>query len=289
MGVFIRADSPYYYLWLETAPPGREREKTKIKIGTTTAQRQTSRKLAEDLYHQRMNALAAQLHQLPVQKEAITFDAFADWFDTHVVAHHRGAVREREILKVLRAAFGPRLLTEMTADAVIEWRGARATKTSPSTANRELDVLKRMLMAAVPTYRDASPLARLRRLRSPQRETYVLSPADERKLLRALTPADRALVLCALDTLMRLSDVVNLRRETVVRILSWWTRRRSRTKCPCPRASGPRSTGCQSAASISSLSAARRRTRVTFGAASRTCWNGPARRPRFPTDAPSTG
>jgi hypothetical protein len=53
MGVFSRSTSPYWWLWLETAPKGRQREKTRFKIGTTIAQRRDSRQLATDFYHQR--------------------------------------------------------------------------------------------------------------------------------------------------------------------------------------------------------------------------------------------
>lgn len=213
MGVFERSDSPWYWLWLETAPPSQQKEKTALKIGVTAAQRKDSRRLAEQVYHQRMNELAVKKHKLPRELPPITFDAYATWYDTHVIAHHRGASREREIVKGLRVVFGPTLLTVLTNTAVVEWRSERATATSASNANRETDLLKAMLTSAVPTYLEATPLTTIRRLREKRTETYVLSPANERKLLRALAPADRRIVICALDTLMRLSDVVNLRRD----------------------------------------------------------------------------
>ena len=56
MGIFRRPDSPYWWLWLETT---RQKERTDVRIGTTTTQRKDSRKMAEDRYHQRMNELAA--------------------------------------------------------------------------------------------------------------------------------------------------------------------------------------------------------------------------------------
>lgn len=210
MGVFSRPDSPWYHLWLETV---QRKEKTAIRVGTTTAQRRTSRLLADELYHQRMTALAIAVHHLPVAKPALTFDRFADWYATHISAHHRGRLREAEILKSLRAAFGPILLADLDAARILEWRSTRAAATTASTANRETDLLKALLMAAVPKYLSASPIARLRRLRTARSETRVLTHAEEVRLLKQLHKADRALVVCALDTLMRLSDVVNLKRE----------------------------------------------------------------------------
>jgi len=51
MGAFTRPDSPWWWLFLETAPPGAQKERTAIRVGTTTAQRHDSRQLAVDVYH----------------------------------------------------------------------------------------------------------------------------------------------------------------------------------------------------------------------------------------------
>lgn len=58
MGIFSRPDSPYWWLYLETAPKGRQKVRTSVPVGKTVAQRRDSRRLAEDLYYQRMNELA---------------------------------------------------------------------------------------------------------------------------------------------------------------------------------------------------------------------------------------
>jgi integrase len=213
MGVFQRPDSPWWWLWLETAPSRQQKEKTTIKIGTTAAQRKDSRRLAEDLYHQRMRQLAAKIHRLPITPETITFAKYADWYHTHVSAHHRGATREAEILKTLVTAFGRYDLAAIDSAMVLEWRTSRVVIRSPNTVNREVDLLKAIFSSAVPKYLEQSPLTDIRRLRGPRSETRVLTLAEERRLLIALAPADRAIVICALDTLMRLSDVVNLRRD----------------------------------------------------------------------------
>jgi hypothetical protein len=70
MGIFTRPDSPYWWLFLETT---KQKEKTEIRIGETTAQRKDSRRVATDRYHQRMNELAARLYQLPTARPAIRF------------------------------------------------------------------------------------------------------------------------------------------------------------------------------------------------------------------------
>jgi integrase len=211
MGIFRRKDSRFWQIWFEVGVP--QRMTTDILIGRTTEEKQRSRELAQQLYHREMLARAAKTHGLTRERVVITFATFAQWYETHIVSHHRGAQREKEILATLTAHFGRRALHTIDRSDVIEWRTQRASKTSASTSNRELDVLKHLFAAAVPKYLDASPILKLKRLRIRQVEPYVLSREDEARLLAVLSKADQALIICALDTLMRLSDVVNLRRD----------------------------------------------------------------------------
>jgi integrase len=134
------------------------------------------------------------------------------------------------VLAVLRRGFGPRLLQDIDGAAIVAWQqqrlqetaGARgkfgpktARRISPATVNRETDVLRALLQAAVPKYLRANPAAGLRRLRVPRQsgETRILRPDEEARLYAALKPSDRALVIVAIDTLARLSDVTWLRRD----------------------------------------------------------------------------
>lgn len=213
MGVYRRADSPYWYYWLEIAPKGEQRHRTEIQVGFSTEDRKASKVLALRVYHQAMLRWGQTAHGLTREKPSQPFAEFAIWYDTHVIAHHRGAIREREILTTLTARFGPVELLALTTNELIEWRTARAKATSASTANREMALLKHLLTHAVPTYLDESPLAGVKNLRPVKRETGILARADEATLLKTLTPIDKAIVLCALDALMRLSDVVQLRRD----------------------------------------------------------------------------
>ena len=213
MGVYRRRDSPYWWLWLPGAPQGQHRVRTTIPVGVTPSERRASRADADACYHAQMVALARERYDLPGGRPAITVKEFAAWFETHVVAHHRGSARESAILARIVDEFGGLDVADLEKDAILEWRTRRAAASSPSTSNRELDVFKSLLSAAVPKYLEASPIAGLPRLRTPKTAAAILRHDDERRLLAALPLADRALILCALDTLMRLSDVVNLRRD----------------------------------------------------------------------------
>lgn len=213
MGVYRNANSQHWWFYLESAPPGQRKRRSAFLVGHTKTAQKASRAAAEEAYHAEMLHLGKLAHGLDVDKPAMPFTTFATWYEQHVVAHHRGAARERQILQTLRTAFTGDHVTDLTRDRVLEWRTARTATVSAATSNRELDLLKHLLAVAVPTYLDRSPIAQLKRLRGRRSETRVLTREEEPRLLAALRPADRALVLCALDTLMRLSDVVNLRRE----------------------------------------------------------------------------
>ena len=221
MGIYIRKDSPFFWMLLER--PGQKPicQSTKIPVHAHSAAiRKQNRQDAEDVYAAAMGDLARTRHDLPTHDATtITFTDYADWYDTHTIATHRGAVREREILKHLTAFFRQRDLASIDRARASEYQTWRAAQKvhgkpiSPSTINREVALLKTMLTVAVPTYLKASPLAGMKLLRVVKRRKRTLTFAEEQRLLKQLPPADRALYIVAVDTLIRLSNVLNLKRS----------------------------------------------------------------------------
>lgn len=230
MGVYTRADSPFYWIHPEGYSDARGnplREPTKIRHDAPTPKlRAEAKQLAQAAYHQRMLDLAREGSGLPVGRPAITFGAFVDWYETHELPKRRGAERERTILPTLRTAFGALPLTAIDRAIVAEWMTARAAarhrvagkrrvraRTLPpptaATINREVDVLKGILQLAVPKYLAASPLYGMKRLRALTPKRRVLSVEDEDKLLRVMSRPDKALFLMGLDTLARLGDILD--------------------------------------------------------------------------------
>lgn len=213
MGVYTRRDSPYFWLLLERPGLPSVRESTKIPCRPPTTQQRThNRHLAETRYHQRLAELVSAAYQLPGHRATRTVREHLAWYRTHLTAHKRGRVRETEILATLEDAFGSRAIDALTKADVQEWMTSRRAEVSPATVNRELDVLKHVLVSAVPTYLPVSPIAGLRRLRGPKTEPRLLARDEETRLLKVLDPPDQAIITMALDTLMRLSDIVNLKR-----------------------------------------------------------------------------
>src|SRR4030095_10197939 len=211
MGIYIRPESPYWWMYLETL---KQKEKTDIRVGTTIVQRRESKRLALDRYHQRMNELAARLYQLPSARPAIRFAKYAEPYKTDTIAHRAGARRELEMCAHLIAFFGDDLRTAIDRDRVKTYHTMRRTDIPPAAAvtiNREVDLLKGMLRDAVPKYLQASPLVGMPRLRIvPPRRRYVSAADFDRLLAVCADPQDTAILVLGRDGLARLGDLLDL-------------------------------------------------------------------------------
>lgn len=220
MGIYQRKDSPFYWMLLERPHLSPLYESTKIPVQARSADlRKQLKQDALDVYAARMGDLARTRHELPAHDPTtIAFSAYALWYTTNVIARHRGAERERGILKHLQTFFGPRDLTAIDRTRATEymtWRAntkVRGEKVKPRTINREVALLKTMLQIAVPKYLKVSPLVWMKLLRTVKPKKRILARDEEDRLLAQLSPADRALWVVAVDTLIRLSNVLNLRR-----------------------------------------------------------------------------
>jgi integrase len=210
MGIFTRPRSPYWWLYLETI---RRKEKTQIVIGTTTTERRDSRRLAQERYYQRMNELAARLYRLPSAQPAIRFAKYAETYGRDVIPHHRGADREQQLLTPLRAFFDEDLLTAIDQDRVRAYFTQRKATAGARTMNREVDLLKSMLRDAAPKYLAESPLKGMKRLRVVPPKRRLMTAREELRLLAVGDATDRALLLLGVDGLVRLGDLLDLRRS----------------------------------------------------------------------------
>lgn len=210
MGIYTRRDSPFWWMLLEGT---KVRESTGIPLtGGSPEQDKELRRQAQGVYTTRQAEIAKAGAGLIVARPAISYSKFAAWHVAHDVAHHRGADKERSMLRALGTYFDRYdSIAEIDVDAAKEWMTWRKKQVEPSTVNRELDVLKQLLKAAVPKYLAASPIAGLRRFRTDEAEPRVLTREEELAMLTAAGPEDRAWLIVALDTLMRLSNVVYLK------------------------------------------------------------------------------
>lgn len=205
MGVYRRPDSRYWWIWLDGSTPPI-RFCSRIVIGSKHAQRESYAE-AEDIYRAAMGDLARGVFELPTARPARTFREHAEWYREHITPTHRGHVRERSMIGKLMAYFGDTLLTALDCEA---WKFARAKQVKPSTVNRELDILKAMLRAAVPMYLKTNPATPVKKFRVREVPIRLLSREDETKIAAKATKDEWAFVLLGLDALLRCGDARRL-------------------------------------------------------------------------------
>lgn len=213
MSLFRRPDSPFWWFCLEGTRPPR-RESTRIPIdGGTPEQTKANRALAQKAYSARMGDLARDRHTLPKDRPTVTFAKFRAWYLEHISPTKRNLSRERSMLRQLGAYFDDDPLHAIGHGRVVEWRSARAKEVAPGTVNRELALVKHVFTLAIREgYLEANPAKGIAQLRVPEQEVRLLEPAEELRLLAVCTPEERAIVICALDTLQRQGTVVGLKR-----------------------------------------------------------------------------
>lgn len=222
------------YWWITYRDPQgvMRRESTRIPVdgGSPAQTRENKNRAQATLARKIITQIDSAQGRGAADPRPTTFGAFATWYDTHVIAHHRGASRERELLADLRREFGAGPIAKITRQRVAAWMTRRLseartvqTKAGPvpgapptaATVNRTVDLLKSMLREAVQHgYLTASPLVGMKRLHAPRRPKARLTSEQEDAVLREMRhPGDRAMLIMGLDTLARLGDILDFRRD----------------------------------------------------------------------------
>jgi integrase len=135
----------------------------------------------------------------------------------HTEQTNRSApAKDQRVLDSFVASVGDRLITEVSAFHVERWKQQRAAIVSRSSVNRELNVVRGCFSRAVEWGRlGVSPLRSVKTYRVDDVRLRVASPQEIKTLLEG-APADLALLArLTLESLLRLSEALNLRREDI--------------------------------------------------------------------------
>lgn len=238
MAVLTRPGSPNLWIWIPGVPAGKGTNpiNTKIPIGVTAKQRKVNRETADQILATHVLNRAKRSADLPIDPEIVLFTTWAETYATTKIPKHRGAYREQQILPRLIIGFGDLAISAPAAEWIARaesWRETRLvtpTKVkhyggpkgkahtfpcpSPRTVNREIAVLQQALTAAV----DAklipqSPLWGFKDLVTTPVEQRLTSLEEEARVLQAFThPGDRAIYLMGRDGLVRLGDILDVKR-----------------------------------------------------------------------------
>ncbi len=126
--------------------------------------------------------------------------------------HKRSWKRDVQMLCNLHAFFGPAKLRDITPLRVEEYQRKRVREVSPATSNREMALLKHMFNMAERwgMHRGTNPVRLVKFLPENNLQFRTLNDADEQRLLEALPPYLRELLLFAVNTGLRCGDIFDL-------------------------------------------------------------------------------
>lgn len=190
------------------------RESTRIPLdGGTPNQTLANRRQAQAAYAARMGDLARRRYRLPADVAQRSFLEQRTWYAEHISTQKRAERKEASMLGILGRFFDAHELAAIDQALVREWRSSRLASVTASTVYREEALLRHVLSTAVPKYLERSPLAGLASVRVAKTDTRILTREEESRLLRATAGEDRALIVTALDTLLRLTNARKLRRQ----------------------------------------------------------------------------
>jgi integrase len=141
------------------------------------------------------------------------FEDFLAQFITWYRVDHalRSIARYKDAGKALIGYFRGSRLSNLDPEVIEDYKRQRqALGRGPVTINKELTMLRQMFGRAIAWGKlRAHPMGEVAKLEELER-TRVLSDAEEQRLLRACNPRLRALVIAALDTSFRKSELLAL-------------------------------------------------------------------------------
>ena len=114
-------------------------------------------------------------------------------------------------LRVMVPYFGDISLPDITAQMIEQYKAVRSAKVKPATVNRALACLKNMFNKAITWgYAEQNPMKGVKLLKEPPGRLRFLDGSETDRLLRELPGEASGVVLFALNTGMRKSEILNL-------------------------------------------------------------------------------
>ncbi len=153
-----------------------------------------------------------------VEAEDPVFPDFAkEYIELYAKPKKRSWQRDEYSIARLSAFFGRRHLSQISLLLIEKYKLERKAAVSTATINRELACLKTILSVAVDWNKlvPGFPLKKIKLTKESNTRTRVLSPNEETSLMAEATPHLRPMITLALNTGMRLGEILKLRREHI--------------------------------------------------------------------------
>jgi len=178
----------------------------RVQESTGTA----NRREAEKFLALRVSEVQRSVFVKPVNT---TLPELGERYIEYAKLHKRSWKRDVQMLGNLRSFFGPTKLRDITPLRVEEYQRERIKAVCPATSNREMALLKHMFNMAERwgQHQGTNPVRLVRFLPEDNLRVETLSDEQEQRLLVASPPYLRDMILFAINTGLRTSDIFNLR------------------------------------------------------------------------------
>jgi integrase len=180
--------------------------------GTTrTANRQLADSIAAK---RRIAALETREGLRPIKP--VKLSKHIDDYAAHTAKTNRSSYKDAPVLAGFLESVGDRVLGDVSPFHIERWKRQRAEQVSQSTVNRELNIVRGCFSRAVEWGRlGVSPLRAVKPYRVDNVRLRVCSPEEIKALLDAASGDVKLIARVTLESLLRLSEVLNLKREDI--------------------------------------------------------------------------
>ena len=205
---FIRDNS-----WvIEYKVNGKTKRKSLGKKGVVT------KTMAKEILRQREQQIKLGEYDL-LEAKIPRLNEFANEYLNHVrdVVKKRSWKRDELCLKHLIPFFGTLKLSQIKPIDVDEYKRIRVKEVAPATVNRELEILRSIFNLAQRwnKFFGKNPVSQAGLFTVNNQKERILTQQEEQKLLTECAPYLRDIIVCALHTGMRKSEIIGLKWENV--------------------------------------------------------------------------
>jgi integrase len=182
----------------------------KITVGGRTIQESsgTNDQLKAQEYHDRRKVELWEQNRMGVKPKHSWQEAVVRWLkETADKASHQDDVTK---LKWLHPILGSLMLDEITQQVIADIKDARVKVATKSTANRYLSLIRSILIRARDEWEWCEKVVKVKLFKEPKGRVRFLTPSQVKVLLEELPVHQRDIVLFALQTGLRQSNVLSL-------------------------------------------------------------------------------
>jgi len=141
----------------------------------------------------------------------VRLDVFSKTYMEYSRANKRSWKRDEVSLKNLLPFFGDRMLSDISPFLIEKYKIKRSAKAKPATVNRELALLKHMYTMAIKWRKTFSnPVKEVKLFREENTQERILTQEEIRILLEACSDSLRPIVVTAVNSGMRLGEILTL-------------------------------------------------------------------------------